>query len=46
LITEWTYSSRITDKTYLDVSDFNSDLIAITEIHGHLQLLGVRISGD
>jgi len=30
----------------LDGSDFNSNLIAVTQIHGHLQLLGIRISGD
>jgi hypothetical protein len=38
-------SFRITNKTYLDGSDFNSNLIAVTQIHGHLQLLGIRISG-
>jgi len=46
LITEWTYFFQITDKTYLDGSDFNGDLIAVTQIHSHLLLLGVRISGD
>ena len=46
LITEWTYSFRVTDETYLDGSDLNSDLIAITQIHGHLQLMGVRLRGD